>query len=96
MNSKLNKEVAEFERAASEGTHSLMGSGDVYEPSPELEAEAHTHILGGRGVSALSLDDSREDRRRRVLEATVKRLRKEEEELEQSCGTAGPSATRTA
>ena len=67
--------------------------GDVYEPSSELEAEAHVHILGGGGMS--SLDESREDRRRRVLEATMKRLRKEEEELEQSCGTAGPSVMRT-
>ena len=93
LNSKLNKEVVEFERSASEGTHDLLGDGDVYEPSSELEAEAHVHVLGGGGMS--SLDESREDRRRRVLEATMKRLRKEEEELEQSCGTAGPSVMRT-
>jgi hypothetical protein len=95
LNSKLNKEVAEFERSTSEGTHDLMDGGEVYEPSSELEAEAHTHILGGSGVTSMSLNESREDRRRRVLDATMSRLRKEEEELEQSCGTAGPSVTRT-
>ena len=64
-----------------------MGNRNVYEPSPELEVEAHTHILGGVGNSVMSHDESREDRRRRVLEATMSRLRKDEEELEQSCGT---------
>jgi hypothetical protein len=94
LNSKLNKEVAEFERSTSEGTH-LMDSGDVYEPSLEHEVEAHAHVLGGSGIASVSLNESREDRRRKVLEATMSRLRKEEEELEQSCGTAGPPATRT-
>jgi hypothetical protein len=72
-----------------------MGGRDVYEPSLELEAEVHTHVLGGSGIATMSLNESREDRRRRVLEATINRLHNEEEELEQSCGTAGPSATRT-
>jgi hypothetical protein len=90
LNSKLNKEVAEFERSTSEGTHDLMDGGDVYEPSLEHEAEAHAHILGGSGIASIPLNESREDRRQRVLEATISRLRREEEELEQSCGTAGP------
>ncbi|TFK48531.1 WLM-domain-containing protein [Heliocybe sulcata] len=91
LNSKLNKEVAQYEEAVSQGTHHLGESwGDVYEPSPGLEAEAHGHVLGG-SVPA-SANDSVEERRRRVLEATMRRLQKEEEELEQSCGTAGPSA----
>jgi len=96
LNSTLNRQVAEFERAAAAGTHHLGGTDDVYEPASELEAEAHAHVLGGGAVSSGSGvldDDSREERRRRVLEATMSRLRKEEEELEQSCGTAGPSAT---
>ena len=95
LNSKLNKEVAEFERAQREGTHYLMHKGDVYEPSSELEAEAHVHVLGGGGFSSLYLNESREERRRRMLDATISRLRKEEEELEQSCGTAGPSQSPT-
>lgn len=74
-----------------EGTHHLMHKGDVYEPSSELEAEAHAHVLGGGGFSSLYQDESREERRRRMLDATMSRLRKEEEELEQSCGTTGPS-----
>lgn len=93
MNSRLNHEVADFERAQAAGTHHLGVGGDLYEPSSELEAEAHGYVLGGAvGTSGPVLDDSREERRRRVLEATMGRLRKEEEELERSCGTSGPAA----
>ena len=67
----------------------------MYEPSSELEAEAHTHILGGGEMTPISPNESREDRRQRMLEATMNRLCKEEEELEQGCGTAGPSAARS-
>jgi hypothetical protein len=72
-----------------------MGGREVYEPPEELEAELYTHVLGGSGEASIPLDESREDRRQRVLQATMNRLRKEEEELEQCCGTAGPSATAT-
>ena len=54
-------------------------------PSAELEADAHTHVLGGDDVA--SLVESAEERRRRILSATMSRLRKQEEELEQQCGT---------
>ncbi|KIY46900.1 WLM-domain-containing protein [Fistulina hepatica ATCC 64428] len=37
LNSQLNREVAEFERAQRQGTHSLMGDVDVYEPATEDE-----------------------------------------------------------
>ncbi|KAG6896216.1 hypothetical protein C0992_009684 [Termitomyces sp. T32_za158] len=89
LNSKLNREVADFERAAVNGTHYLSGNGDTYQPSSELEAEAQSYILGGMGSSSVGTasDESREERRRRVLEATMARLRKEDEELENSCGT---------
>lgn len=72
------------------GTHYLSGHGDTYQPSSELEAEAQSYILGGTDSSFVgaALDESREERRRRVLEATMARLRKEDEELENSCGTS--------
>lgn len=97
LNSQLNREVIEFERAAAEGTHHLGSFGDAYQPASSLEAEAQTYVLGGGGVNVLGStslrDESVEERRKRMLEATVNRLKKEEEELEQSCGTAsGPSA----
>ncbi|KAG5644876.1 hypothetical protein DXG03_007517 [Asterophora parasitica] len=85
LNSQLNREVADFERAAAQGAHYLHHHGDVYEPSSELEAEAHVHILGGGDTSYGG--DSREEQRRRVLDATMARLRKEEQEQEKSCGT---------
>ncbi|EPQ56232.1 WLM-domain-containing protein [Gloeophyllum trabeum ATCC 11539] len=94
LNSKLNKEVAEYETSVSQGTHRLADAwGGIYEPSTGLEAEAHAHVLGGGVASGrVASGDTPEERRRRVLEATMRRLQKEEEELEQSCGTAGPSA----
>ncbi|KAI5123182.1 hypothetical protein M0805_003949 [Coniferiporia weirii] len=92
LNSLLNKEVAGFERAQRAGAHTLGGPGPVYDSSTstsalEIESEAQAYILGG---SSATLSDTREERRRRALEAAVGRLRREEEELEQSCGTAGP------
>lgn len=93
LNSQLNREVAEFERAQREGTHYLTQGGDFYEPSSELEAEAQAHILGGVASSTgPAFDESREERRRRLLDATMARLRKEDEELEHSCGTSGSAA----
>jgi hypothetical protein len=85
--------VAQYESSVSAGTHSLSGyDGDVYEPSHSAEAEARSYVLGG--VASLSLEDSMDDRRLRILKAAEARLRKEEEELEDSCGTAGPSAVK--
>ncbi|ETW78704.1 glycoside hydrolase family 35 protein [Heterobasidion irregulare TC 32-1] len=92
LNSQLNREVVAFERAKKEGTHTLVDGLGGYEPSSELEAEARTYVLGGSGI-APSGNETVEDRRRRMLEATMNRLRKEEEELEHSCGTAaGPAS----
>ncbi|KAJ7641489.1 WLM-domain-containing protein [Roridomyces roridus] len=91
LNSQLNREVAAFERAAAEGTHRLQG-GDMYEPD-ELENVALTsHVLGGSSSEYLAADCP-EERRRRMLAATLSRLQKQEEELENSCGTAGPAST---
>ncbi|TEB33281.1 WLM-domain-containing protein [Coprinellus micaceus] len=91
LNSQLNREVVEFERASIEGTHSLSGDlGSIF-PSVsselEAEAEAEAYVLGGSSTSLAA--DSQEERRRRILEATMNRLRKEEEEIEHSCGTRG-------
>ena len=89
LNSKLNREVAEFERSAAEGTHTLSGwsPGDIYMPSSEVEADTQ-YVLGKDSQpSASTVDESMEERRRKVLEATMNRLRKEEEELEHCCGT---------
>ncbi|TBU34162.1 WLM-domain-containing protein [Dichomitus squalens] len=94
LNSTLNKEVAEFERAQAAGAHQL-GGGGFGPPQSALEAEAQEYALGGSytlgGPGASSPGDSPEERRRKVLEATMNRLRKEEEELEDRCGTAGHS-----
>ncbi|KZP17568.1 WLM-domain-containing protein [Athelia psychrophila] len=92
LNSKLNKAVIEFERASAAGTHTLMGDVAVYEPPAELEAAARANVLGGSDPSRLYLNESMEERRARVLNATMNRLRKAEEEVETSCGTAGPAA----
>ncbi|KAJ7076388.1 WLM-domain-containing protein [Mycena belliarum] len=93
LNSQLNREVAEFERATAAGTHRLQ-AGDMYEPEA-LEDDALTsHVLGGSSRSRNSSEpDSVDERRRRMLEAALNRLHMEEEELEGSCGTAGPAKT---
>ncbi|KAK2464017.1 hypothetical protein APHAL10511_003961 [Amanita phalloides] len=89
FNSKLNREVAEFELAAANGTHRLY-QGDVYEPSSDLEveAEAQVHVLGGGdgGSYIGNQAESVEERRKRILSATTSRLRKLEE-LDDQCGT---------
>ncbi|KAI8996613.1 WLM-domain-containing protein [Trametes punicea] len=83
LNSTLNREVAEFERAQAAGTHHLTAPG-FESPHSALEAEAQEYVLGG-GAYTLGAPE----RRKKILEATMKRLRKEEEELEQRCGTTG-------
>jgi len=87
LNSKLNRELIHFERAQASGAHHFSEQ-DIYQPpSPsEVEAETHAYVLGGPSTPPLE-GDSRQDMRRRMLEATMNRLRKEEEELETSCGT---------
>ncbi|CDO69781.1 hypothetical protein BN946_scf184766.g26 [Trametes cinnabarina] len=94
LNSLLNKEVAEFERAQAAGTHHLSDALGLESPHSALEAEAQEYVLGGGaytlgGSGTSTPTDSPEERRRKVLEATMRRLQKEEEELEQRCGTAG-------
>ena len=96
MNSLLNREVAEFERAAELGSHSLNGAGAVYEPG--VEAEAHPGLIGGSYVlggdpSTFSALHSREERRRRVLAAADLRLREEEKAIEDMCGNADPATS---
>ncbi|KAJ7747685.1 WLM-domain-containing protein [Mycena maculata] len=90
LNSQLNREVAEFERSVTEGTHRLQ-AGDIYEPEDLENVALTSHVLGGTQSSPGA--DSVEERRRRMLEAALSRLQKEEEELENSCGTAGPAET---
>ncbi|KAI0730631.1 WLM-domain-containing protein [Earliella scabrosa] len=92
LNSTLNKEVAEFERAQAAGTHHLTSPG-FDSPHSALEAEAQEYAVRGTytlgGTTSTSASDSPEERRRKVLEATMNRLRKEEQELEDRCGTTG-------
>jgi len=94
LNSQLNREVANFEISASEGTHYLSDPADIYQPSSELPVvpeETNTYVLGGTG-SRSSSSESAEERRSRVLKATMNRLLRNEEDIEHSCGT-GRNAT---
>jgi len=60
---------------------------------PELKAKAQVNILGGASLgSTSSANDSPEERRQRVLEATMNQLWKEEEEINHSCGTSRSTA----
>ena len=93
LNSQLNREVAEFERARATGTHVLSSRHPEFShPRSALEAEAQEYVVGGAytlgGTGAGDSGDSPEQRRRKILEATMNRLQEEEKELEDRCGTA--------
>lgn len=103
LNSELNAQIEAFERAQRTGTHSLV-EGDVYEPSaPALSLRendsatvgattaVNSHRLGGSTTSSSTMV-SAEERRHRILMATMRRLEKEEQEIEQSCGSAANAA----
>ena len=95
LNSKLNREVANFEVSVSEGTHYLSDHADIYQPSSEPDGEeSHTYVLGGNTAGSSS-GESAEERRSRVLKATMNRLLRNEEDIEHSCGTGrnAPSST---
>jgi hypothetical protein len=90
LNSQLNREIAQFERDQKRGTHSF-NEGEVYEP--EIEAYgARSQLIGGSNVLGGSAGghaaDSREERRLRVLQATLARIQKEEKDIEDRCGNA--------
>jgi hypothetical protein len=96
LNSILNREVAEFERSRTAGTHHLGGgAGDSYY-EPALEADAYAggaYVLGGKSISSPAggsgQDESRDARRLRALEAATRRLQEREAEIEQMCGSTG-------
>ncbi|SPO31847.1 uncharacterized protein UTRI_06684 [Ustilago trichophora] len=93
LNSKLNAQIEAFERAQQNGTHSLV-DGDVYEPSaPELSSGGSGSAPGGGrrlggATSGSDEGNNAEERRQRILMATMRRLEREEQEIEQSCGSA--------
>jgi hypothetical protein len=61
----------------------------VFEPSIETQAEATAHVLGG--VSASSSGDTPEARRARALQAALDRLSREDQEIEDMCGSVPKS-----
>lgn len=95
LNSQLNREVDTYERAVKAGTHTLSG-GDFYEPDEAIissaltDAEVHGRILGGGGTSTLL--GSREEMRQKALEAAMRRMRIQEQDIEEQCGSDGPAA----
>lgn len=74
-----------FEQKQRLGTHSLIDS-DVYVPAeePEHTASATSHVLGG---STDTYSDDPKVRRARVLEATMRRLERVENDIEKGCGS---------
>ncbi|KAG9000766.1 hypothetical protein FRB95_004137 [Tulasnella sp. JGI-2019a] len=99
LNSQLNSEVEEYERTVKAGSHSLssFGGGDYYEPDQTLgsaltDAEVTSRVLGGDGSGSSLLTGSREEMRQKMLEAATQRLRKQEQEIEERCGSDGPAA----
>ena len=77
----------QYEQSVRAGSHTLSGSmaHDVRSANIEREAAVNAFALGG-GIASTSVNESREERRRRVLEATIFRLEQEEKEIEDRCG----------
>ena len=80
-----------FETGVREGSHTLsgLGSGEYYEPQDawgDVDEALQPRVLGGEGAIS-SGSQSREEMRARTLEAVQKRLAKEEQEIEDHCGT---------
>lgn len=90
-----------------ESSHTLSSytgpsySQSTYDPSLEVEAFAQRHRLGslvdtvtvGHEVSEGREEDERAVRRGRVLAATLRRLEKEEMEIEEMCGSGSGGGT---
>lgn len=95
LNSKLNAELAAFEKSAAEGTHSLH-EGDMYVPDPsQATSQGSTgggsYVLGGgnsKGGGLGSSAASSDERRQAILDATLRRVAKLEAEIEASCGSS--------
>lgn len=84
----MNRQVASYEVAVKEGSHSL--SGLVYEPdgedsigSPVGTMTGGTNVLGGVSSTPLSI----EQRRARAVEAAMRRFEEQEAEIEDRCAT---------
>lgn len=95
LNSKLNAELAAYEKSVKEGTH-MLHEGDMYVPPEETVASTlggGAYRLGGESLS--SGPTSSAQRREAVLQATLKRLEKLEEEIEVGCGSgSNPPSTQ--
>lgn len=75
----------EYELSLARGAHRLV-DGDFY----DSDTSGAGYTPGGTPDSSLP-EFAREERRQRMLAAALNRLRTEEEEMEQSCGTSGPA-----
>ncbi|CAE6377403.1 unnamed protein product [Rhizoctonia solani] len=86
FNSRLNREVVEYEQSVRAGSHRLSAGMRHNDRSANTEREAvvNTFVLGGE-IGPASTEESREERRKRILEATISRLEQEEKEIEDRC-----------
>lgn len=100
LNSKLNAELAAWEKRREEGTHSLV-EGEMYVPPPDMGSSGPSggaYVLGGKAASkGLEAGPaSSAERRQAILEATLKRVAKLEAEIEAGCGSSGGAAKQGA
>lgn len=97
LNSELNAQIEAFEKGKQDSTHRLI-QGDVYEPSaPTLSSGVSSssgggHRLGGT-ANGVGETVTAQERRQRILMATMRRLEREEQEIEQSCASAATAAS---
>lgn len=89
LNSQLNREVNEYEAAVKEGTHSLTGATGGYEPDSGESLTSPSGLIGGANVlgGSSSVPLTMEERRRRMVDAAMKRFEEQEAEIEDRCAT---------
>lgn len=90
LNSQLNREVNEYEAAVKEGTNSLSGIIGEYEPGAGETSSVSSsglvggvNVLGGTSSAPLSVGE----RRRRIVDAAMRRFEEQEAEIEARCAT---------
>ena len=100
LNYKLNREVSEFEPRTRDGTHALTitepSMGPRFDQGRGKGRGMRIRPVGSGFGTSLSTSELIEERRRKMLQATLSRLRKreQEQEIEQSCGTEPVSRRR--
>lgn len=99
LNWHLNLEIEEAEYALALESRMLADIGCACEPDPSrspglVDSEVHSNVLGGGIETASALEPIDEETRKRVAQVELERQLREEQEMEDHCGSDGPAALK--